>query len=236
MMITVTPEAFSQFGPSGESFCLVTDEAYVEGFHIAPGGGYRDYRRLALPAGMDLPEMLNRQVPEDAHVLVVCPDRFLSSPSAEEISGRRLAIMPAGSTPLTWEQVRYFLTVAERNDAAGHAKAADAFFDAVEQCPSLRIVDAAQGTEAVFDHLAGDYAWNQQAGELAPGEQQILPAGELSVLPVDITGFDPDARLALNGSLTLRGWPIVHRYDAPEDLADQRRLFGDHLVMAGLPE
>ena len=61
-----------------------------------------------------------------------------------------------------------------------------------------------------FDPADDGYVWNQQAGELQPGEQQIAPAGELSVLPMEITDFDPGRRLRLNGAVTLRGEPIVH--------------------------
>lgn len=225
MRITITPGALGQFGAAGSTFCLVTDEARIDDFVLAPDGAYRGLLMLALPTGADLADLLADRVPPDADVLVVCPDRFLASPSEDAIGGRRLAVMPAGSTPLRWEQVRYFLQVAERNDAVQLGKVADTFFESVERAPALHITDAAHGTEAVFDHGAGDYSWNQQAGPLEAGEQQILPAGELSVLPVDITGFDPAARLAISGSLTLRGWPIVHRYDVPDDLADQHRLF-----------
>jgi len=225
MKITIAPAEIGQFGGAGNTFCLVTTEARIDDFVLAPDGAYRNLLTLPLPTGADLADLLADQVPQDADVLVVCPDRFLASPSQEAIAGRRLAVIPAGSTPLTWEQVRYFLQVAERNDVVQQGKVADTFFESAERASELRITDASHGTAAVFEHRAGDYSWNQQAGPLGAGEQQILPAGELSVLPVDITGFDPDARLAISGSLTLRGWPIVHRYDVPDDLVDQHRLF-----------
>jgi hypothetical protein len=232
MKITVTAPALTQFTGPRETFCLVVDAAARDAYELA-GGDYGRAEVLGLPPGVDLDRFLPERVPDGAHVLVVCPERFLASPGEEAIGDRQLAVLPAGSTPLTPEQVRHFLAVAERTDAERQAKIAAAFFDAVERTDHLRIVDARYGTEAVFRHRSGDYSWNQQAGPLSPGEQQIVPGGELSVLPVDIVGFDADARLDVTGRLALRGWPIVHRADEPGDAADQAELFTALRSMAG---
>jgi hypothetical protein len=234
MTTTVTAPALRQFSGRHESFRLVVDEPARDAYDLA-GGDYRDAKVLGLPAGTDLAELLAAEVPDGAHVLVVCPDRFLASPGEDVLGDRQLAVLPAGSTPLTARQVRHFLAAAELTDVAGQAAAAARFFDAVERTEVLRIVDPGYGTEAVFRPAAADYAWNQQAGPLEPGEQQIVPAGELSVLPVDITDFDADACLAVTGTLALRGWPIVHRADVPADLPEQAELFAALRGLAGSP-
>ncbi|KOG70407.1 hypothetical protein ADK47_27965 [Streptomyces rimosus subsp. rimosus] len=222
----ITTSDLGQFGAPAETFCLITTEQYAEPLSLLPGDGCSRVLRLTLPPGARLGEVIERSVPEGAHVLAVCPGRFLDSPAERELGGRKLAVLPAGSTPLTGEQISYFLRTAARTDADRQARVAEEFFDRVGESRRLTIVDAASGTEAEFDHELGDCVWNQQAGVMEPGDQQIFPPGKLSVTAAEITTFAPDARLlGLNGDLTLRGWPIVHRHEDPADGPDQQRLF-----------
>ncbi|MFF7261571.1 hypothetical protein ACFZCL_14975 [Streptomyces sp. NPDC008159] len=224
--LELTTSDFGQFGGPAETFCLITSEQCGESISLNPGDGCSRVLRLTLPPGTRLGELIATSVPEDADVLAVCPGRFLDSPAPDELGGRRLAVLPAGSTPLTDEHVRYFLRTAARTDVARQTRVAEEFFDLVGDSDRLTIVDDVSGTEAEFDHTAGACVWNQQAGVLEPGDQQIFPPGKLSVTAAEITTFEPDARLlGLSGDLTLRGWPIVHRHEDPADGADQRRLF-----------
>ncbi|MEU9112417.1 hypothetical protein AB0D04_11625 [Streptomyces sp. NPDC048483] len=221
-----TTSDFDQFGGPVETFCLITSEQHGEPLSLLPGDGCSRVLHLTLPPGTRLGELIARCVPADAHVLAVCPGRFLDSPTQRELGGRKLAVLPAGSTPLTDEHIRYFLRTAARTDVVQHARVAEEFFDLVGESDRLTIVDDVSGTEAEFDHGLGECVWNQQAGVLEAGDQQIFPSGKLSVTAADITTFAPDARLlGLNGDLTLRGWPIVHRHEDPADGADQQRLF-----------
>lgn len=217
---------FGQFGDPAEKFYLITSDQYGESFSLSPGDGCSRVLRLTLPPATSIGELIAAGTPEDAHVLAVCPGRFLTSPTEGELGARKLAVLPAGSTPLTDEHVGYFLRTAARTDAALQTRTAEDFFDLVGDSDRVTVVDDASGTEAEFDHTAGDVVWNQQAGVMEPGDQQIFPAGKLSVTAADITAFEADARLVgLNGDLTLRGWPIVHRGEDPADCGDQQRLF-----------
>ncbi|KWT61527.1 hypothetical protein ADL21_12495 [Streptomyces albus subsp. albus] len=224
--LDITTSDLGQFGEPAETFCLITTEQYAEPLSLLPGDGCSRVLRLTLPPGARLGEVIEQSVPEDAHVLAVCPGRFLDSPAERELGGRKLAALPAGSTPLTGEHISYFLRTAARTDATQHARVAEEFFDRVGESRRLTIVDDVSGTEAEFDHELGDCVWNQQAGVMEAGDQQIFPPGKLSVTAAEITTFAPDARLlGLNGDLTLRGWPIVHRHEDPADGPDQQRLF-----------
>ncbi|MEU4087547.1 hypothetical protein [Streptomyces aureus] len=224
--LELTTNDFDQFGRPAGTFCLITNEQCGESLSLRCGDGHSRVLRLTLSPGTRLGELIERSVPEDASVLAVCPGQFLDSPTPRELGGRRLAVLPAGSTPLTEEHVHAFLRTAARTDAAEQARAAEDFFDLVGDSDRLTIVDDVSGTEAEFDHTAGACVWNQQAGVLDEGDQQIFPSGKLSVTAAEITTFDPGARLlGLHGDLTLRGWPIVHRHRDPADGADQRRLF-----------
>ncbi|MEU5053124.1 hypothetical protein [Streptomyces sp. NPDC021096] len=224
--VDVTASDFGQFGDPRGTFCLITDEAGLTSVRCLPGEGYERVLHLALPPGQSLGELLAERVPADADVLVACPGRFIGSPAPGELGARRLSVLPAGSTPLTGGHVRYFLQSAARTDVAGQEAAAEEFFERAGASERLLITDDTAGSEAEFDHGVGDCVWNQQAGVLGPGEQQIFPAGKLSVTAAEITVFSPEARLAgLRGTLTLRGWPIVHRHADPADEPEQRRLF-----------
>ncbi|MEU9144211.1 hypothetical protein [Streptomyces sp. NPDC048349] len=224
--LELTTHDFGQFGEPVETFCLITSEDGGEPLSVLPGDGYSRVVHLTLPPGTRLGTLIAQGVPQDAHVLAVCPGRFLDSPTAQELGARKLAVLPAGSTPLTDEHVRYFLRSAAKADIARQAATAEEFFDRVGDSDRLAIVDDAAGTEAEFDHTVGDCVWNMQAGVLEPGDQQIFPSGKLSVTAAEITTFAPEARLlGLHGDLTLRGWPIVHRHADPADGAEQQRLF-----------
>jgi len=64
-----------------------------------------------------------------------------------------------------------------------------------------------------------------------------VPAGEISVLPIDITEFEENLRLPLNGEIVLRGYPILHSGTPSFSRADQARIHGrlsvlqDHAVI-----
>jgi hypothetical protein len=231
----VKPSAFRQFGEPADTFCLVTDSELADEFILDDAGrlggaygarSYGDSLIVPVDASRSLDTVLADDVPSSADVVVIRRGAFLSSPDAELIGAdRRIVVMPCASTPVTLENIRYFLTVVEHTDPSAQAKRADQFFEAVEESGGLRFADDARSTVCEFDPAGGDYVWNQQAGYLGRGEQQIAPAGELSVLPIEITDFDADRHLALNGTFTLHGRPIVHAgYDATL-LGPQARLF-----------
>ncbi|GAA4601667.1 hypothetical protein GCM10023195_04520 [Actinoallomurus liliacearum] len=224
--VTVQPSSFRQFGTPADTFCIIVDEEFIDDFSIVLAPPYT--RCMIVPIGPDgdLGKLLSTDVPATADVVAICRNTFLSSPDAATIgAGRRIVVLPCASTPVTADQIRYFLRVIERTDPTAQEAVADRFFEAVKNASHLQIIDAEHGTSCRFDPFAGGYVWNQQAGLLGPGEQQIAPAGELSVLPMDITEFDEDRRLALSGTLVLRGWPIVHAgYDRALD-AEQADLY-----------
>lgn len=208
---------------------MVTTAELADDIVIDDGHAYDKVMVMPIGSGDELTTVLQAGLPDRADVLVVCPGLFVTSPSAAAIGDeRRVAIMPCGSTPTTRENIRYFLDVIERTDPAAQADRAERFFSAVSDAKELLLVDVERGTTCRFDP-GDDDDWNQQAGPLAWGEQQIAPAGELSVLPTEITQFDSARALALSGALTLRGWPIVHAgYEMA--LADEQAELYDKLV------
>jgi hypothetical protein len=234
--LELTAADFGQFGEPGGTFCLVTGEAEHGSIRVRPDPGYQRVLALTLPAGTALADLLANEVPDDAHVLVACPGQFLDSPAPELLGRRKLAVLPAGSTPLTAAQVHYYLRAAARSDVRGQDLTAREFFERIETSDRLLLVDDETGSEAEFDYTVGDCVWNQQAGVLSPGEQQLAPGGKLSVMPAEINTFAPEARLlGLTGTLTLSGWPIVHRHSDPGDAAEQGELFARLARMVSHP-
>ncbi|MCC3770750.1 hypothetical protein [Streptomyces sp. UNOC14_S4] len=229
--LVVRPAAYRQFAGTEEpsqgkrAFCLVTDAAVADGFVIEGPHGYAEARIVAARPEDTLQSLLTTRVPEAADLLVVRPGAFVTSPDPAAVGARRISVMPCGSTPVEEGHLRYFLSVLERTDPDAQAARADRFLAGLEQAATdggLRIVDTAQGTSCAVGLDGPELEVNLQAGRLGPGEQQIAPSGEISILPRPITDFDPACRLALDGELTLRGWPIVHAgydpaLDGPQD-------------------
>ncbi|MEU5425640.1 hypothetical protein AB0H73_08515 [Streptomyces olivoreticuli] len=223
--LVVRPAAYRQFTAPKGVFCLVTDEAMAGDFVIEEPRAHDGALIVAARPADTLQDLLATRIPETADLLVVRPGTFVTSPDPAVVGARRIAVMPCGSTPVEKGHLRYFLSVLERTDPDAQSARADRFFAGLEQADGPRIVDAAQGTSCTLGLDDPDLEINLQAGVLAPGEQQIAPSGEISVLPMPITGFDADRRLALDGELTLRGWPIVHAGYDPALAPAQDALF-----------
>lgn len=240
MTIIVNPEQISQFAsPEGASFCLVTNPELMDRFEIRETGDYSDYRKLAYTQEGEIRRLLEEEIPEHAHVLAISPLVFFRSPEQEWIGPRRkLMAMACNSTPTPVEAVAHFLKTVEATDAREQDAFADRLFDRLESVTTVEIVDPVAGTRAVFDHFAAEYTWNQQAGTIDWGEQQIAPAGEISVLPADIWDFSEGAGLAINGELAFRGLPILHSGEPSFLRDDQERIWralrtmDEHAVIA----
>lgn len=224
--VRIDPSRLSQFGDAaGSTFCLVTNPGLEQVFEISTDGAYDDYRTVVLGPADDFDELLTKQVPEPAHVLVISPEHFFQSPDDSVLGPRRkLIAMACNSTPTALPVIRHFLAVMERTSAADQETFSDDFFDKAEQAEHLEYRDEANGTTATLDHLKEGLVWNQQAGRLDWGEQQIVPSGEISVLPIEITDFHEDLRLPLEGEVVLRGYPILHNGTPSFSRADQARV------------
>lgn len=221
----VEPDRLAQFGDGSPAFLLVTDAGREPDVELAESQRYDSCAVLGLARQETLGSLLaGGRIPQAADVLVVCPDRFLASPSEELLGARRLAVLPCGSTPTTDDHVAYFLDVLRRSDVARQEKFCAQLADALDATPVLRLADPAHDSLATFE-VSADYEWNQQAGVIEPGDQQIAPPGEFSALPMDVDSFDASRRLGLNGTLTASGPAIVHRAGRDGLLPEQARLF-----------
>lgn len=195
--LVIDPARLRQFGePDGAVFCLVTNPELAGQFEIARTGGYLDYLTMPFRAGERFDKVLPERVPEQSHVLAISPDAFFESPDSSVLGPRRKLLgIACNSTPTSMEVVRHFLTIMERTSPEAQNAFSDRFFELLESTDHLIYVDEKHDTRAVLDHLQPDLVWNQQAGSLSWGEQQIVPSGEISVLPIEIRDFGEELHL-----------------------------------------
>lgn len=227
MSIIVNPGRIRQFGETeGSIFCLVTNPELAESLKIDESASYSDYRTVLLSAGESFDDLLrDGTIPENSHTLVISPYRFFASPDSELLGPRRKLLgMACNSTPTTPEVIRHFLGVVERTSPTEQDAFSEKFFELAESTDHLVYVDERHGTRAVLDHFDDSLVWNQQAGSLEWGSQQILPSGEISVLPAQILDFDENLYLPLEGEIAIRGYPILHSGTPSFTRKDQARL------------
>lgn len=227
MTIRIVPDAFRQFGKADDAtFCLITNSDQRDLIRLDTSSTYRHHRTILFDEGIEFQRLLRDEVPERAHVLVVSPSAFFESPPTGSLGpGRKLLALACNSTPTGPVELAHFLRIAAQTDPEDQEQRATRFFGTAEQAAWLQFRDPLHGTLARFDHLSDHYVWNQQAGWLQGGEQQLAPSGEISVLPQTIDVFQENLRLAIRGSLTLYGVPILHGGRKPYERSDQFRLW-----------
>lgn len=232
--IVVNPSLLRQLGPpESAEFCVVTNPEFFDSVEIVRAGGYADYVKRSF-AGGDFGEFLNTMVPERAHVLVMAPGLFFESPRQDAVgSQRKLLAMACNSTPTDHAALEHFMRCIEGTDPDAQGDFSERFFKAAENGDHLEYRDARYDTVAVLRHFDRDLVWNQQAGPVEWGEQQIVPAGEISVLPIDITEFDESLSLPLDGEIVIQGYPILHSGTPSFSRRDQARI---HRALWGLTE
>jgi hypothetical protein len=231
-VITVDPDLLRQFGsPEDAVFVLVTNPEFKDDIAMVKSGRYRDYRTIPLHKGERFEDIL-AAIPEPAHIFAISPATFFESPSSELLGTRRkLMAMACNSTPTSLQIIAHFLRVIERTSPEEQDSFSDTFFELLESSDQLVYVDAKRGTRATLQHMEETLVWNQQAGAVGWGEQQIGPAGEISVLPIDIREFEESLRLPLEGQIVIRGYPILHSGTPSFSRADQARIYNELAVL-----
>ena len=176
--ISIDPGRFSQFGEAiGSTFCLVTNPELVDAITVNQTAPYERFITVPMGSGDRFEDLLEKSIPEPAPILVVSPNRFFESPDPELVGQRKIMGMACNSTPTSLEEIRHFLGVMERTSASEQAAFCDTFFEIAEESEKLVYVDPVHGTRAELDHLRDGLVWNQQAGPLEWGDQQLVPSG-----------------------------------------------------------
>lgn len=225
--IVIRPGHYPMFGQSeGSIFCFVTNSSLVDRFEIQEEGSYTDYKVVTFDPGQDFNEILLTKVPEPAHVLVITPECYFASPTPKALGKRRkLAAMISSSTPRPLEVLPHFLKAVEETDVEGQATFTENFFEIAEASDYLEFVDEEYGTKAKWDHWDDTLEWFEQGGFLDWGTQQLVPSGEISILPLPHTHYDHNKGFRLNGELTFKGGLILHSGKLSFLPEDQERIY-----------
>ena len=223
--IEIRPSRYQQFGCLNEdvNFYLITDSP--ESFVIEQNESYYSHQVLIYRDEEDFSQLIEN-TQEPAHILVICPNHFISSIEAEQVGQRKIAVMAANSAPTSMEAIEHFIKVLEKTDPLAQEKFANRFFEIIESSQSLKIINEEYQVSAIFAHFDDEhYEWFEQSGTLNYGGQQIVPSGELSVLPLAHGQFNPECKLAINGEIALKGYPIVHSGKSSFLATDQARIY-----------
>lgn len=226
--ITLNPGRLRQFGDTkGLHFRVVTSASIASHIDIAGDDAYASREVNIIGSMEDFQVLLaSSAIPERSHILVIAPDVFFQSPRPELLGPhRKLMVMACNSTPTSVETIAYFIKTMEDTDPEDQKRRTDRFFEDGEASEHFLFRNSQHDTEAVFRHLDDSYLWNEQTGYIDWGEQQIAPAGEISVLPLDIQQFNEDLRLDINGRLALQGQCVLHNGTPSYLRSDQQRIF-----------
>jgi hypothetical protein len=241
--IKLFPDRFRQFGEgSGNTFCLVISPILTNTFEIIESGNYENYRIVVYDGTEKFIDLLGSKIPKPSHILVITPDHYFHSPPSEYLHQVKLCVMACNSTPTSVEAIRHFLRCAEETIPLEQEEKADTFFINCGANKHLRLIDEMYETSAAFSHLGEELIWHEQVGLLRWGEQQLLPSGEISVLPMEVFSEGINLRLKLDGKLAFKGIPVLHSGTPSFCLEDQERIFKtlsgmmNHAVVATLKE
>ncbi|MEM8832307.1 MAG: hypothetical protein AAGE96_23650 [Cyanobacteria bacterium P01_G01_bin.19] len=235
-MIDLCPESLPNFGdPQGKHFYLVTNPELALEIKLIKGGIYKSYQIVSLDSSL---EATVTKLEEDSHILVISTDQFIKAIPPKLVGKRKVAVMAANSTPTSLAAIEFFLKAIEQTDLQGQQEYADSFFQRLEKHDRLSLFDPDTESTA-FLELDSDAEWHEQLGILQDGQQQIVPTGEISVLPLIHGQFDSSYRLPLNGKIAIKGRPIVHSGNNPNRLEQQsifKQLAGleDYPVIASI--
>jgi hypothetical protein len=232
--IVIRPHKYRQFGLSeNQNFYLITEASLVDKFVIEADDSY-ERCEVIVHAGDDFSAVLGLTL-EPANVLVICPEHFIASVEPHQVGHRKLAIMATNSTETSLSAIKHFLRVIEQSNPCEQRDFANFFFDTMERVEYLKIIDTKHGTAAKFLHLNDDYEWYEQGGLLEWGQQQIVPSGELSVLPIFHGNFSSEHRFQIDGQLVFRGYPIVHSGKGFCARDEQTRIYEGLSVLENYP-
>ncbi|MDJ0617490.1 MAG: hypothetical protein QNJ63_12235 [Calothrix sp. MO_192.B10] len=224
--ITINPSKLVQFNLTQRqevNFYLITNSSIADKFRFDNDNSYASCNILRYDGGSFKETLYKTQEP--AHILVVSPERYVEVEAGLDVGQRMVITMPSNSTPISLSEIAHFLSLLEIDNIEEQEAFADRLFEVGPNSQYLRIVDPKYGTEAVFDHLDESYEWHDQSGFLDWGGQQLAPAGEVSVFPLQHGEYSTELNLAINGQIAFRGLPILHSGKVNFLRSDQYRLY-----------
>ncbi|MFC8102194.1 hypothetical protein [Streptomyces sp. NPDC057363] len=237
--VSIDPEQFRKVfgGDLGDVFLLVTSPGIRAGLSVTTRGTVpvQEYSWTG-PGSRDglIAEMASlRASGKRASVLWIADDEFVHFDD-EHLEGMRLGAFSSFSAPFSEETLAGSVRIVSEVDYERELQIEESFLTLLDQADDMLFLGHEHGTEAVFQHQFSEH-WFSLHGPLQPGQQVVLPTGELSSL-VNASGeFEEHTHFTLNGEVTLQGAPIVHRGGHETSLAQTERVYRDLAAMADEP-
>ncbi|MEU9236957.1 hypothetical protein [Streptomyces subrutilus] len=236
--VTISPEQFRKVfgGDLGDVFLLVTSpgvrDALIVENSATPVQEY-NWTGQESRAGLIAEMAAIRASGRRASVLWIADDEFVHFED-EDLVGMAMGAFSSFSAPFSVETLRNNIRVVTDVDYERELGIEEEFLTLLDQADDMLFLGREFGTEAVFQHQLSEH-WFSLHGPLLPGQQVVLPTGELSSL-VNASGeFELHTHFKLDGEITLQGAPIVHRGEHATSLAETEQVYRDLVSMADQP-
>jgi hypothetical protein len=229
--LTICPGDFAPLfgGDLGDAFILVTTPATRELLVLEPDAAVATEELVWTEArGVDdLRDRLreHRRAGHRSSVLWIVEDEFIHL-GPHELRSARLGAISFFSGSLSSENLASCLDVVRRTDYQRDLRIESALLAALDSADDVRFRSDDGHAEAIFRHVDCEH-WFSLEGPLADGQQTVLPTGELSTLTDPSGRYSFDHRFDLNGTVLLRGAPVVHRGSRAVSVDDTERLFAE---------
>ncbi|HEX7771591.1 MAG TPA: hypothetical protein VF435_04170, partial [Pyrinomonadaceae bacterium] len=224
----INPGKLKTFGEqAGCTFSVVTTPELKSHIQLnETSSAYGAYMVVTASSTAEAHQCIAEKIPDRSHILVVMPSVYFKSPGPDVLGPKKkLGVLACFSTPTDTAQLNHFLRQAEKTDPESQRRYAEFFFEVGQKSEYLELINDEYGTRAVFNHLDDSLMWHEQVGPLDWGEQQLLPSGEISVLPVEVFGQDINQALDVSGSIAVKGLPILHSGSVSFQRKDQSRIY-----------
>jgi hypothetical protein len=161
-------------------------------------------------------------------ILLITTEEYIHF-TPKEIEGHRVGAITFFSDYITLESLDLVLRQVKDTDYHRQLIVEDKITTKLEMSPRLFFSCQLARTRAEFNHH-GEDNWFSLCGPLQPGQQAVLPTGEISVL-TDPSGESTFKTFDFNGTVYFKGVPIVHRGDDSVSIDQAILLFEDLMTM-----
>lgn len=233
-MLDIKPDLIKSFSNKyrNENFCLVTTPSLDGQFTLHSSIHYKSYHQYVCNNDEKFVNLLNI-MPDYSDIFFLPYQHSEVNPAALSSTikrNQRVVIMDCDyRTPITIEDIKYFLNFMYKVDKKELRKKVSIFYNSCNSSNELIFQDSRFDTLAtlIFDE---NCTFFDGCSDLKPGQSQIEPSGEIGFAHYNFA--NQSIRLStvnLNGELLFQGYPIVHCLD--QDKADYQNRVFDRLIL-----
>ena len=210
--------------PEGAQFALVASERIFRDIDLAGSDAYSSTTFITAD-GEDAVRRISG-LEGRYHVLAITSDLPFASPPPGAVTKVKLGVLPLFSTGYSSEKLRRALDLIQQADYIAQARSAEKILAHLMRSSNADLLSAGATATLQLRGCSQPIYFFNQSGPLAWGRQSVLPAGEVSLLTDAHGRYSVDSTFKLNGSIRLRGYPVVHRGSCPCSFAKSLYLTG----------